>query len=40
MKRLICLLLAAVLCLAGCGGQPEQTVSVTFRQCGGLRSAK
>ena len=34
MKRLICLLLAAVLCLAGCAGQPEQTVSVTFRQGG------
>ena len=34
MKRLICLLLAAVLCLAGCAGQPGQTVSVTFRQEG------
>ena len=34
MKRFICILLAAVLCLTGCAGQSEQTVSVTFRQEG------
>ena len=34
MKRFICILLVAMLCITGCFEQPAKTVSVTFRQEG------